>query len=190
MRIICVNTGDKYSQWYTDNLKQMIDTYSKLEYTSFEIIEDIEFGGVYDKLQIFDRFRDGQNLYFDLDILIKGDCNKFITKELTVCHAYWRTEGSYYKINPINSSIISWYGDKSRIYKFFKKDSKEYIKSYNRGIDEWLWQVYRPKTYNDNYYKSIQTEKKELDYPVYLFNQSHDLMNCINWWSKYFLPFE
>ena len=25
MRIICVNTGDKFGQWYVDNLKYMID---------------------------------------------------------------------------------------------------------------------------------------------------------------------
>ncbi len=73
MRIICVNTGEKYNQWYTDNLKYMIDNCSGLQYDSFEIINWEIYGGVYDKLQMFDRFKDGQNIYFDLDILIKGD---------------------------------------------------------------------------------------------------------------------
>ena len=190
MRIICVNTGDKYSQWYTDNLKHMIDTYSNLKYNSFEIIKDIEFGGVYDKLQMFDRFRDDQNLYFDLDILIKDDCNNFISKDLTVCHAHWRTEGKFYKINPINSSIISWYGDRSKIYSFFKNNSKKFMKEYNRGMDEWLWQVYRPKMYSDELYSSIQTEKKETEVKVCLFNQSYELMKYDKWWINYFLPFE
>ena len=27
MRVICVNTGNKYDQWYTDNLKHMVDIY-------------------------------------------------------------------------------------------------------------------------------------------------------------------
>ena len=37
MRIICVNTGDKFDQWYTDNLKYMIDNYSNLNYDKFDI---------------------------------------------------------------------------------------------------------------------------------------------------------
>ena len=54
MRVICVNTGDKYDQWYTDNLKHMIDTYSGLKYNSFEVIDEELYGGVYDKLQMFE----------------------------------------------------------------------------------------------------------------------------------------
>ena len=40
MRIICVNTGTKYSQWYVDNLKHMIDNYSNLKYDKFEVITE------------------------------------------------------------------------------------------------------------------------------------------------------
>lgn len=190
MRIICVNTGSKYSQWYTDNLKYMIDKYSNLEYTSFEVVNEVMFGGVYDKLQIFDKFKDGQNLYFDLDVLIKNDCNKFICKDLTVCHAHWRTEGKFYKINPINSSIISWYGDRSSIFKFFESNSNQFMKEYDRGIDQWLWAVYRPKMFEDKLYLSIQNEKKETDVNVCLFNQSYELMSVDGWWSNYFLQSE
>ena len=190
IRIICVNTGDKYSQWHTDNLKYMIDKYSNLEYNSFEVIDKVIFGGVYDKLQMFDKFRDGQNLYFDLDILIKGDCNKFIHKDLTVCHAHWRTEGGFYKRNPINSSVISWYGDKSLIYNFFLKNKDDILEEYYRGIDEFLWQVYSPKLFENNLYDSIQNNKKETDVNVCLFNQSYELMNTDGWWSNYFLQSE
>ena len=38
LRVIAVNTGTKYSQWYVDNLKHMIDTYSNLNYNKFEVI--------------------------------------------------------------------------------------------------------------------------------------------------------
>ena len=62
MRVICVNTGDKYYQWYTDNLKHMIDTYSRLKYDSFEVITEEIYGRDYDKLQIFDKFRDVKNI--------------------------------------------------------------------------------------------------------------------------------
>lgn len=43
IRVICVRTGNKYSQWYEDNLKHVIDTYSGLEYDSFEVIRDNEY---------------------------------------------------------------------------------------------------------------------------------------------------
>ena len=80
LRIICVNTGAKFENWYVDNLKHMIDNYSNLQYDSFEVVNNLKFGGVYDKLQMFKLFRDGQNLYFDLDVIITGDCNKFVKK--------------------------------------------------------------------------------------------------------------
>ena len=127
MRIICVNTGTKFESWYVDNLKHMIDNFSNLQYDKFEVITEILYGGVYDKLQIFDKFREGQNLYFDLDVVITGDCNQFVKKEFTLCKAWWRKP--YH--TPLNSSIMSWYGDKSDIFKGFKKHFK---KIYYRGI--------------------------------------------------------
>ena len=36
MRIIAVNTGVKFGEWYVDNLKHMIDNYSGIKYDSFE----------------------------------------------------------------------------------------------------------------------------------------------------------
>ena len=53
MRIICVNTGYKFSEWYVQNLKHMIDTYSGLKYSSFEVIRDNNYEGVFNKLQMF-----------------------------------------------------------------------------------------------------------------------------------------
>ena len=53
MRIICVNTGNKFSEWYVKNLKHMIDTYSGLKYDSFEVIRNNKFEGVFNKLQMF-----------------------------------------------------------------------------------------------------------------------------------------
>ena len=84
MRIICVNTGTKFESWYVDNLKHMIDKFSNLKYDKFEVIDEEIYEGVFDKLQMFDKFRDGQNIFFDLDVLIKGDCNKFLKKKYEI----------------------------------------------------------------------------------------------------------
>ena len=187
MRIICVCTGTKFEEWYVDNLKYMIDRYSNLNYTSFEVIRDSKFGGIYDKLLIFDKFRDSQNLYFDLDILIKGDCNKFIKKELSVCHAWWRAHVPYYKRNPINSSIISWYGDQSKIFSKFNSNPEYYKRLYSRGIDHYLYHVFNPKTFN-NGFTSYQKHSKELkEYDIYLFNQFYTHMRWKKWCQNYFI---
>lgn len=185
MRVICVNTGDKYDQWYTDNLKYMVDNYSCLKYDSFEVIDKELYGGVYDKLQIFDKFRDGQNIYFDLDILIKGDCNKFLTQELHVCHAWWREKFH----TPLNSSIISWKGDLSYIYNEFESQQDYYLLKYYRGIDQYLYELYDPKTFKKGFC-SFRTIKEEKEYDIYLFNQRYEFMKTTNWALKYFLPFE
>ena len=87
MRIICVNTGDKFGQWYVDNLKYMIDNYSGLKYDSFEVITEEKHKGVFNKLQMFDKFRDGENLYFDLDICIYNKVPNLVREELTVLNA-------------------------------------------------------------------------------------------------------
>lgn len=182
LRVIAVNTGDKYSQWYTDNLKYMIDRYSNLKYDSFEVITEELYGGVYDKLQMFNRFRDGQNIYFDLDVLIKGDCTQFLRKNITVCHAWWRRAWH----TPLNSSIISWQGDVSHIYRFFDNDCDYMLLKYYRGIDQYLHEYVKPQTFTEGFC-SFQTITKEADYDVYLFNQRHEFMKTTQWCQKYFL---
>ena len=70
MRIICCRFGTKFTDWHVNNLKYMIDNYSGLSYDSFEVIENDIYGNWYNKLQMYDKFRDGENLYFDLDVVI------------------------------------------------------------------------------------------------------------------------
>ena len=103
MRIICVNTGNKFSDWHTNNLKHMIDNYSGISYDNFEVIREENHTGVFNKLQMFDRFRDGENLYFDLDVCIYDKLPDLKRKKLTVLKAWWRDR----QHTSLNSSIIS-----------------------------------------------------------------------------------
>ena len=89
IRIIAVRTGTKYDQWYEDNLIHMIDNYSKINYDVIKVIRDNKFDderGVFNKLQMFDKFTESNitNLYFDLDVCIKKDCNYFLKEEFTL----------------------------------------------------------------------------------------------------------
>ena len=187
LRVIAVNTGTKYSQWYVDNLKHMIDTYSNLNYNKFEVITKDEYDGVFNKLQMFDIFRDGQNIYFDLDVCILKDCNLFLKDKFTLCHAWWRD----HQHTPLNSSIISWKGDQSKIFNFFNNDPEYYMLKYSRGIDQFIYENITYETYNYSYeVNSIKylNKKKFNNYNVVLFNQSYHLMHQQGWWSSYFLP--
>jgi len=187
MRIICVNTGNKYTEWYVNNLKHMIDTYSELKYDEFCVIREEKHWSVFNKLQMFDLYRDGENLYFDLDVCIKGPVHNLIRKDLTVLHAWWRDR--YH--TSLNSSVISWTGDVSYIYKEFMKQPEELEKKYNKGIDQYLEEVFQPKTYNkicmSMKHKEYEPEPK--DFNIVLFNQRHHLMEegWTGWWNSYFI---
>jgi hypothetical protein len=189
MRIICVNTGYKFSEWYVQNLKHMIDTYSGLKYSSFEVIRDNNFEGVFNKLQMFEYFKDGENLYFDLDIVIKDKVPNLIRKDFTVLHAWWREEFH----TPLNSSVISWTGDQSHIFKKFKENPDYYMTKYHRGIDQYLYENIEYKTYDKICYSIQNNEHKEedKDYSICLFNQRKMLMEdgWCGWWKKYFIPY-
>ena len=163
----------------------MIDTYSGLKYDEFVVIRNDEYEGVFNKLQMFDLYKNGQNIYFDLDVIIKGDCNHFLRKELTVCHAWWRDAWH----TPLNSSIISWCGDRSDVFDFFIKDPEYYMLKYNLGIDQLLYENINLQTYNESDgYCSYQTVTSEENYSVYLFNQLYQKMRLPGWHKKYQLP--
>ena len=187
MRIICVNTGTKYNQWYVDNLKHMIDNYSNLKYDKFEVVTENRYDderGVFNKLLIFEKFKDDQNIYFDLDVLIKGDCNNLLRKEFTLCSAHWRP--AYH--TPLNSSIMSWHGDCSWIHDKFMKQMDYYLLKYRRGMDQFIYEVikdYKLYTKEDKFC-SYQTILDEQDYNVYLFNQRGKEMLKDEWYAKYF----
>ena len=187
MRIICVNTGVKFGQWYVDNLKHMIDTYSGLKYDSFEVITEEKHKGVFNKLQMFDKFRDGENLYFDLDICIYNKVPNLIRKNLTVLHAWWRDR--YH--TSFNSSVISWTGDQSHIYDTFKKDPDMWQKKYYRGMDQMLEENFDVKNYEKVCYsiKNNEYKPKDENFSILLFNQRQFLMEegWYGWWTNYFL---
>ena len=129
MRIICCRFGDKFTQWHVDNLKHMIDEYSGLKYDSFEVINMIYINW-FNKFQMYDRFRDGENLYFDLDMVIYDIFFELIRKDFTLLDDTW------WKYEYKNSSIVSWTGDVSHIWDRFKA-TDEVLKVYTRSHSEW-----------------------------------------------------
>lgn len=185
LRVICVCTGDKFDEWYVANLKHMVDTYSGLKYDEFVVIREDEYDGVFNKLQMFDLYRDGQNIYFDLDVIIRDDCNYLLRKDFTVCHAWWRDMWH----TPLNSSIMSWEGDRSDIFNIFNESPDRFMMEYDKGMDQYLFEQVKYKLYTqEDRYCSYQTVTVEEDYSVYIFNQRYREMLRPDWFSKYCMP--
>ena len=117
-----------------------------------------------------------------LDLVIKKPIDHLIKDEFTILKAWWRKAFH----TPLNSSIMSWKGDYSYIYRIFKKDPDYYMTKYNKGIDEFLWneldivQVYKPVCESFRYHGLTD------NYAITLFNQSENLMRE-GWASKYTL---
>ena len=185
MRIICCRFGTKFTDWHVKNLKHMIDNYSGLSYDSFEVIENDLYGNWYNKLQMYDKFRDGENLYFDLDVIIYNKLPNLIRKEFTLLDDSWWREPAH---TPLNSSIVSWTGDKSWIWDKFKSQEREYLKVYNKGSDEFYYKQIVYETY-DKICPSIKNYiyEKPKDYSIVTLGQMHHILEegWSGWWTPY-----
>jgi hypothetical protein len=181
MRLIYVCTGTKFDPWYVDNLDHMINKYSGLQYDERVVITEEKFEGVFNKLQMFDLYRDGQNLYFDLDVIIKGPLPNLIRQNLTVLHAWWREPAH----TPLNSSIISWTGDCSHVYNTFIENSDYFQVKYNRGMDQFIYENCDYEVYDKVCYSYRYDAKNNPDYNICLFNQRKDQMLESGWWDEF-----
>ena len=186
MRIICCRFGKKFTDWHVKNLKHMIDNYSGLKYDSFEIIENDIYGNWYNKLQMYDKFRDGENLYFDLDVVIYNKLPNLIREEFTLLDDTWWREPGH---TPLNSSIVSWTGDVSYIWNKFVSNDVFWLDKYNKGSDEFyykqiVYQTYEPVCPS---IKNNMTYKPE-EYSICTLGQMQHIMEkgWSGWWSDYF----
>ena len=145
MEIVLVNNFPDYGESYwVENIRYMLNNV-KAKYNDIHVIDDILYGGVYDKLRLFDIFRDNrQYLYFDLDVIINGNIDHLWRTDFTLLTAWWRPEFH----TPLNSSIMSWSGNHSHIHDKFAEDPDYYIVKYYKGIDEFIYKEIEYKTYD------------------------------------------
>ena len=185
MRIICCKFGDKFTNWHIKNLKHMIDTYSGLKYDEFVVVSSDLYGNWYNKFQMYDIYRDGENLYFDLDVIIYNKLPNLIRKDFTLLNDTWWREPAH---TPLNSSVVSWTGDVSHIWKKFKSNYKEYLKKYNKGSDEFYYREIEYETY-DKVCPKLKAEGPDLNYSICTLGQMHHLMEIgwTGWWAPYFI---
>jgi hypothetical protein len=181
----------------------MIDKYSGLKYDSFEVIETDLYGNWYNKLQMYDKFRDGKNLYFDLDVVIYNKLPNLIREKFTLMDDTWYREPAH---TPLNSSIVSWTGDVSHIWKKFKSNDEEYLKKYHKGSDEFYHKEIDYETYKlvgrygfeivrgvcSPIIDHIYDEVPDSIFSICSLGQHHHLMEkgWTGWWSPYFIPYD
>ena len=189
MRIICCRFGDKFNNWHVKNLKHMIDNYSGLKYDEFVIVSSDLYGNWYNKLQMYDIYKDGQNLYFDLDVVIFGELKNMVKQNFTLLDDSWWREPAH---TPLNSSIVSWTGDVSYIWKKFKSNEDYYLKRYNKGSDEFYYhEIVNYETY-PQICPSIKDHMydRPTQYNICTLGQMHHILEegWTGWYSNYFLP--
>lgn len=191
LRVITMRYGNKFDQWYEDNFIHMINKYSNLKYDELivynkvdEIFKDAP-NQLYNILTLFKEFRNGTNLVFDLDVVIKGDMNKFITDKFTMCDTKKWAKPQYYADGFTRSSdVMCWSGDRSDIYLDFVQDLKENYEKKWDGADPWLIN-YKPEVYDDNLYSSIRCIEDFSKHPIVFFNSHHETMKKKGWWKEY-----
>ena len=187
MRIICCKFGDYYTNWHVKNLKHMIDTYSGIKYDEFVVVSSDLYGNWYNKLQMYEIYKDGQNLYFDLDVVIYDKLPDLTRKNFTLLDDSWWREPAH---TPLNSSVVSWTGDVSHIWKKFKENDEYYLKKYNKGSDEFYYREIKYQTFG-KFCPSIKDHpyRKPENVGMVTLGQMQHLMEkgWTGWWSNYFL---
>ena len=168
----------------------MIDTYSGIKYDEFVVVSSDLYGNWYNKLQMYEIYKDGQNLYFDLDVVIYDKLPDLTRKNFTLLDDSWWREPAH---TPLNSSIVSWTGDISYVWKKFKSNEEFYLKRYNKGSDEFYYhEIIHYDTF-PNICPSIRVNnflyEKPEDYSICTLGQMHHLLEkgWTGWYSNYLL---
>tara|TARA_B110000211_G_scaffold229155_1_gene286480 strand:- start:2146 stop:3069 length:924 start_codon:yes stop_codon:yes gene_type:complete len=185
-RVIVACWGNKYNGWHIRNIKHMLDKYSGITYNNFVVFEKDTFGNMYNKLEIFNDYKDGKNLYLDLDMVIYDKLPDLVRKDFTLMYDWWREEHH----TPLNSSMVSWTGDISHIYRKFIDKKEYYLNKYPKSIDEFYYHEIDYKTFDKVCYSIKEheyDEKPMKDFSLCTFGQMQHLFEegWSGWWSNY-----
>ena len=116
LNVWCVCVGDKYGEEDIAILKYMVDLHVTQAH-DFYVLSDRQIGnynclvapenwpGWWSKLLLF-RYAGGQILYLDLDVVVVGDLDRLVSKQLSMA-ANWAQSGH----GGCQSSVMSWDSD-------------------------------------------------------------------------------
>ena len=218
MNIICVKQGDKYSSDYVNRLYYMCCKYID-ESFAFHCYTDNDRGldegiyvteidtdskGVWCKLDLFDKFTTGTNIYFDLDVVLLRPPERLLeckSNNLMVLYSAWK-EG-FLKPSVLekhqtlyNSSVMKWVGeDAKHIYDYYQQHKTRVTFIY-KGIDRFLFnepiEVHTFQTgiaysyhRGANYNKDNKPAILRPEYEVVIFNEGIKQDQLTNWVKDY-----
>lgn len=175
MEVILVNTGTKFDEWYVDHMQWQLKQVA-MDYP-VHVIREERYEGVWNKLLMFEQFKEGPYLYLDLDLILLKNIDHLIRDDLTLLHAWWREKLH----TPLNSSIMSWKGDYSFYHNIFAENPEYYMLKYP-GIDQYIYELDMPYNTYEPCCTSFRYHGFDTKWPVVLFNQRYEEVKT---WTKY-----
>lgn len=170
MNIICLKWGDKFNHVHVNRLYKMIcknykDDFNFICYTenSSRIDKNIEIRNLdlsynlekwWWKLTLFKDVSRNPSIFLDLDVVVQRDMTHFkkYCDEDKICtiKAWWKPHVRNSKPEPpkynmdLNSSVLIWKGDLTKVWKEFY-DSSDYLMLKYNGIDSYLYFHHKDK---------------------------------------------
>lgn len=218
MNIHCVKWGDKYSPDYVNRLYSMVDRHCPGKF-DFHCHTDDPSGiapwmhthkltgnleGWWNKLEVLNSFQTGDNILFDLDIVILNPFHRLYntnTRTLTVLFSHWkqtyltpdRNDGPP---TTYNSSIMKWSGAQGMdVYNYFQKHFDKILFKY-KGIDKYLYnEDVQVDTFQSGiaysywkgaiYKKDHMAKKLRDDYEICILNEGEKQESLDGWIYDY-----
>lgn len=218
MNVICVKHGTKYNSDYVNRLYSMVSKNMPCDF-DFHCYTD-DSNGIdkhinvvpiksdlekwWPKLDALNIFNDGDNILFDLDIIILNRLERLHsvkTRTLSVLYAQWKEgylQPSIKEKFPTlyNSSIMKWNGNQGKeVYDYFQKHKDMILLKYV-GIDRYLFnepvQVdLLPTSIAYSYWKGVRylkdttPQKLRNDYEVCILNHGEKQEDLDTWVKDY-----
>lgn len=121
--------------------------------------------GWWAKMELFDSFRDGETLYFDLDTIIRGGSGAFMESlaaagDFAILRDVYR--GSVDK-HAMQSSLMFWRGDHSWIWESFKKKGQGHLRGDQDFLEFAFREAGRLPTYFQDFTQDVASFKAHID---------------------------
>lgn len=161
LKICCVlKSGGEYGEQHVENLRLMCERW--IPDVEFVCLTDIKsplfecvslthkLPGWWSKMELFDKFRTGLWLFFDLDTIIRKSVSlDFLSgQQFCILRDFYRGRN-----NPLamGSGVMFWNGDHSWIWEAFQKKGLSGL----RGDQDFLEMVFRDANRGANYFQDI-----------------------------------
>lgn len=197
LNIICAYWGNKYSYDYVNILESMCKNNIHIPF-KFHVIDTFAENGLWRKLELFNRFTSGTNIFFDLDIILLKTPYRLLstqTRVPTVLYSAWK-EGYQKTATMYNSSIMKWssnqgsiiydYYNRKRDQMLFKYDALDRF-LYHEPVDVDTFQTGIAYSYHmgSRFLKDMSSQKYRDDYEVCIFNEGAKPHELNGWIHEY-----